>query len=217
CTICVEYECKPPTCSSCKVFGHVRDECPKNIISDVVKNLKNPRQTARGVKVGPMVGFKPTKQVYRHVSNKNSGKTSGNNKQAEMSRKVVSNSNPFNALNSVENDDDLGTNRENSKSAGEGANFGVSLSDHGFFHVAPSSTSTIPIVERIDKVERQIIDGKLTLVDDDRKPLPKVVSMVNADSDSEVEDVGDEHAVFMASTSLKIGNDSGYGTNNLLE
>ncbi|GKA06995.1 zinc knuckle CX2CX4HX4C containing protein [Tanacetum coccineum] len=53
CTICVEYEWKPPTCSSCKVFGHVRDECPKNIVSDVVKNLKTPRQAARGVQVGP--------------------------------------------------------------------------------------------------------------------------------------------------------------------
>ncbi|GKF62419.1 hypothetical protein Tco_0182473, partial [Tanacetum coccineum] len=40
-------------------------------------------------------------------------------------------------------------------------------------------------------------------VDDDGKPLPKVVS-------SEVDDVVDEHAVFMASTGLKRGDDSGY-------
>ncbi|GKG22319.1 hypothetical protein Tco_0387622, partial [Tanacetum coccineum] len=36
-------------------------------------------------------------------------------------------------------------------------------------------------------------------------------------SDSEVEDVVDDHALFMASTGLKCGADSGYGTNSLLE
>ncbi|GJZ38071.1 reverse transcriptase domain-containing protein, partial [Tanacetum coccineum] len=71
--------------------------------------------------------------------------------------------------------------------------------------------------ERIDKLERQIIDGKLTLVDDDGNLLRKVVSMANVYSGSEVEDVVNEHAGFMASTSLKCGNDSGYGTNSLLE
>ncbi|GJR07299.1 hypothetical protein Tco_0530283 [Tanacetum coccineum] len=160
CTIRVEFEWKPLKCSSCKVFGHVLEECLKNIVSNVVKNLKNHRQAARGVKV------------------QNGGI---------------------------------------SKSAGKGANFGVSPSDHGFFHVSSSITSTTPIIERIDKLERQIIDRKLTLVDDDGNPLPKVVSTVNKDSDSEVEDVVDEHVVFMASTSLKIGNDSGYDTNSLLE
>ncbi|GJX49979.1 zinc knuckle CX2CX4HX4C containing protein [Tanacetum coccineum] len=38
CTICVEYEWKPSRCLSCRVFGHVLDECPKNIVSDVEKN-----------------------------------------------------------------------------------------------------------------------------------------------------------------------------------
>ncbi|GJS27758.1 hypothetical protein Tco_0488378 [Tanacetum coccineum] len=40
-TIRVQYKWTPPRCSSCKVFGHVLDECPKKIISYV---LKNPRQ-----------------------------------------------------------------------------------------------------------------------------------------------------------------------------
>ncbi|GKC84763.1 hypothetical protein Tco_1140480 [Tanacetum coccineum] len=44
-----------------------------------------------------------------------------------------------------------------------------------------------------------------------------VVSMANVYSGSEVEDVVNEHACFMTSTSLKRGNDSGYGTNSLLE
>ncbi|GKE55364.1 RNA-directed DNA polymerase, eukaryota, reverse transcriptase zinc-binding domain protein [Tanacetum coccineum] len=49
CTIRVEYEWKPPRCSSCKVFDHVLDECPKNIGSVVVKNVKTLRQATRGV------------------------------------------------------------------------------------------------------------------------------------------------------------------------
>ncbi|GKE92545.1 hypothetical protein Tco_1573640, partial [Tanacetum coccineum] len=139
--------------------------------------------------VGPMVGYKPIKQVYEPVSNKNNANTRGEKKQDEVSRKEVSNSNPFDALNLVENNDDF----------------------------ASSGISTTPIVERIDKTERQNIDGKLTLVYDDGKPLPKVVFTVNADSDSEVEEVVDEHTIFMASTSLKNGTDSGYGTNSLLK
>ncbi|GKE25070.1 hypothetical protein Tco_1436582, partial [Tanacetum coccineum] len=63
----------------------------------------------------------------------------------------------------------------------------------------------------------KIIDGKLTLMDDDGNPLPKIVSMENVDNDIEVEDVVYDHAVFMASIGLKRGNDSGYGTNSLLE
>ncbi|GJS49262.1 hypothetical protein Tco_0599383 [Tanacetum coccineum] len=81
--------------------------------------------------------------------------------------------------------------------------------------VASSSISTTPIAEKIDKIEKQMIEEKLLLVDDDEKPLPKVVSTVNSDSDSEVEEV--EHATFMASTCLKRGIDSGYGTNSLWE
>ncbi|GKA29163.1 ribonuclease H-like domain-containing protein, partial [Tanacetum coccineum] len=45
-------------------FYTCTDECPKNIDSDVVKNIKKPGQATRGVSVGPKVGFKPFKQVY---------------------------------------------------------------------------------------------------------------------------------------------------------
>ncbi|GKC75738.1 reverse transcriptase domain-containing protein [Tanacetum coccineum] len=44
CTIHIEYEWKHPKCSSYKVFGHVLDEYPKKIVSDVY-----PRQAVRGV------------------------------------------------------------------------------------------------------------------------------------------------------------------------
>ncbi|GKC86596.1 transposon ty3-G gag-pol polyprotein [Tanacetum coccineum] len=111
---------------------------PKLVGFDVAKNLKNPRQAARGVPVGPK----------------------WQKKKGAVSRKDVSNSNPFDALNSVKNDKDLGT-WGTSKSASKGAKSGEFLSDEGFVHVTSTSTCTTPIVERIDKLERQIIDGKL--------------------------------------------------------
>ncbi|GKD92107.1 hypothetical protein Tco_1371944, partial [Tanacetum coccineum] len=74
-------------CAWCNVFGHVRDECPTNISSDVVKNLKNPNQAPRGVPVGPYVGFKPVKQVYRPISKKNNANARFYKKKEVESRK----------------------------------------------------------------------------------------------------------------------------------
>nr|GEW06312.1 copia protein [Tanacetum cinerariifolium] len=81
CNVHVHYEYKPPRCVCCKFFCCVQDECPKNIDLDVVKNIKKPRQTCRGVLVGPKVRFKPVKQVYRHDSKKNNVNTDGNKKK----------------------------------------------------------------------------------------------------------------------------------------
>ncbi|GJY64428.1 hypothetical protein Tco_0465888 [Tanacetum coccineum] len=71
------------------------------------KNMKKSSQTPRGVLVGPKVGFKPVKQVYRQVSKKNNVNTSGNKKKDAEPIIEVSNSNLFDVLNSVENDVDL--------------------------------------------------------------------------------------------------------------
>ncbi|GKC36939.1 hypothetical protein Tco_1049323, partial [Tanacetum coccineum] len=87
-------------------------------------------------------------------------------KQAEVLRQEVSNSNPFNVLNSIENDDDLGTNVGISKLIGA----------HG------SSSNTL-IIDKIDKLERQMLDGKLIFVDNDGNPL---VPTGNVDSENEV-------------------------------
>ncbi|GJS56893.1 putative reverse transcriptase domain-containing protein [Tanacetum coccineum] len=78
------------------------------------------------------------------VSNKKGVSTNGKNKQVEVSRQEVSNSNLFDALNSIRNDDDL---------------------------------------DRIDKLERQILDGKIMFEDDDGNP---VVPTCIVDSESGV-------------------------------
>ncbi|GKB43866.1 hypothetical protein Tco_0888808 [Tanacetum coccineum] len=116
------------------------------------------------------------------------------------------NSNPFDALNSVKNDEDLGTDGGNSKADGKGS-----------LNVAPDSSSTTHIVEKIDNLERQILDEKLMFLDNDENSLYKANSKGIVDSDSEMEEVFNETAGYMASTSLKSGSDRGYGTNSLLE
>ncbi|GKF89883.1 nucleotide-diphospho-sugar transferase, partial [Tanacetum coccineum] len=79
CNVRIKYEWKPPRCSSCKVFGHLHEECPKNTGASEKKTMKKPSQTSRGVE--------PTIEV--------------------------SNSNPFDVLNSVDNDVEFGTNDRN--------------------------------------------------------------------------------------------------------
>ncbi|GJY40687.1 hypothetical protein Tco_0427957 [Tanacetum coccineum] len=160
------------------------DECPKNIGSDAAKNLKNPSQASRGVPVGHKVGFKPVKQVYRPVSKNNNANTSCNKKRDAESRKE-------------------GTLILASKEANS--------SGPSFWNVGSNSTSTAPIVEKIDKLERLIIDGKLTLVDDEGKPLKKVDYPGDHDSEDEVELVDNEMTSFLASKRV------GYSTNSLLE
>ncbi|GKC36340.1 hypothetical protein Tco_1048724 [Tanacetum coccineum] len=49
CNVRVEYEWKPLRCSSCKVFGHIHEECLKNIRAGEKKTMKKPSQTSRGV------------------------------------------------------------------------------------------------------------------------------------------------------------------------
>nr|GEV66754.1 hypothetical protein [Tanacetum cinerariifolium] len=70
--------------------------------------------------------------------------------------------------------------------------------------------STTLIIEKIDKVEILIIDGKITLVDDEGKPFEKVVSSGDYDSEDEVALVDNEMASFLAKK-------DGYGTQSLLE
>ncbi|GKC11226.1 hypothetical protein Tco_1008008, partial [Tanacetum coccineum] len=48
---------------------------------------------------------------------------------------------------------------------------------------------TVHLVEKINVIEKQILEGKLVLVDDDGKPLDKVDYPVNSDDDDKVEPV----------------------------
>nr|GEW07195.1 hypothetical protein [Tanacetum cinerariifolium] len=165
CNIRVEYEWKLPRFACCKVFGHTHKECPKNIGTGEMKNLKKTSQTSKGFLVGQNIVYKPTKQVYQPVSKKSTANIS---------------------VNKMKNVDPL---KEN---------------------VDASSPSTTPVIEKIDKIGKLIIEGKVTLVDDDGKPLEKVDSSYNYDSEDEVASVDNDMDKFLA-------NKDGYGTQSLLE
>ncbi|GKB75171.1 retrotransposon protein, putative, ty1-copia subclass [Tanacetum coccineum] len=106
CNVRVEYQWKPPRCSSYKVFGHIHEECLKNTGAGEKKTVKKPSQTSRGIQVGPKMGFKPQKE-YIPVPKKAIASFSGNKKKGVKPTIEVSNSNPFDVLNSVDNDEEL--------------------------------------------------------------------------------------------------------------
>nr|GEX35613.1 hypothetical protein [Tanacetum cinerariifolium] len=112
------------------------DEYPKNIGSGVAKNLKKPSQAPRVVPVGPKLGFKPAKQVYRPISKRPNSNTSRNKKKD---------------------------------------------------------------VEPTKEIKRLTIYGKVTIVNDEGKPLEKVDSLGDHDSEDEVELVDNKMASFLAS------------------
>ncbi|GJS94303.1 hypothetical protein Tco_0801271 [Tanacetum coccineum] len=83
-------------------------------------------------------------------------------------------------------------------------------SGSSFWNVDSSSPSTTPIIEKIDNIEKLIIHGKVTLMDDEGKPLEKVVSLGDYDSEDEVASIDNKMASFLAKK-------NGYGTRSLLE
>ncbi|GJU94607.1 cytokinin dehydrogenase 3-like protein [Tanacetum coccineum] len=193
-------------CSSCMVFGHVHEECMKNTGVGEKKTVKKPSQTSRGVSVGPKIGFKPQKE-YRPVTKKPNASSSGNKKKGVEPTIEVSNSIPFDVLNLVDNDGEFGTNGgTNNLVTNEATSSGSS-----FMNIDNDGT---PIGTKIKKIERQIGEGKLRLLDNDGNPL---VPTGIVESDSEVEVVFDETANLRIPTSGKDGSDKGYGTNSLLE
>nr|GEY99962.1 hypothetical protein [Tanacetum cinerariifolium] len=155
--------------------GFIREERPKNSGLGVAKNLKKPSQAPRGVPVGLKVEFK--QQKSKDIFLKSLLPT-----LAIIRRK-------------------LGTNGRTLNLASNEANSSGSL----FWNVKTSSTSTIPIVGKIGKLKKLIIKGKVTLVDDDGKPLKKIDYLGYHDSEDEVESVDNDMARSMASESVGFG------------
>nr|GEV35405.1 hypothetical protein [Tanacetum cinerariifolium] len=124
----------------------------------------------------------------------------------------VSNSNLFDVLNSVDNDGEVGTNEGTNNLVNNEA----TLSESSFMNIdndGDFSSNTL-IGAKIKKIERQIGEDKLRMLDNDGNPL---VPTGIVESHSEVEVVFDETANLRIPTSGKDGSDKGYGTNSLLE
>ncbi|GJU43456.1 hypothetical protein Tco_1200722 [Tanacetum coccineum] len=203
CNVRVEYEWKPPRCASSKVFGHIHEECPKNTGAGEKKIAKKPSQTSRGVPVGPKMSFKPQKE-YRHVSKKPGASSSSHKKKGVEPTIEVSNSNPFEVLNSFDNDVELGTNANLINNA-------TTSSRSSFMNVDNISTGTTPILEKIGKFEDILTSGQVIIVDNVGNPLKKVEFLGDYDSKDEVASVENHMARSLASERV------GFGTQSLLE
>ncbi|GJU49189.1 hypothetical protein Tco_1218744 [Tanacetum coccineum] len=161
------------------------------------------------------MGFKPQKEYKKEYcpgTKKPNASSSGNKKKGVEPTIEVSNSNPFDVLNSVDNDGEFGTNGGtnnlvNNEATSSGSSF-MNIDNDG------ECASNTPIGAKINKIERQIGEGKLRLLDNDGNPLVPTGIM---ESDSEVELVFDETGNLRIPTSGKDGSDKSYDTNSLLE
>ncbi|GJX05802.1 hypothetical protein Tco_0193734 [Tanacetum coccineum] len=173
-------------------------ELKDNIIAAMPKITKECYYTC----AGETKNMKKTSQTPKASTDN----TSVNKKKNVEPTKEVSKSNPFEVLTSVKIDVDLGTNGGTSNLASQATN----SSGSSFWNVDASSPSTTPVIKKINKIEKLIIEGKVTLVDDHGKPLEKVVSLGYYDSEDEVASVDNNMAKFLAK-------EDGYGKQTLLE
>ncbi|GJW67899.1 retrotransposon protein, putative, ty1-copia subclass, partial [Tanacetum coccineum] len=132
---------------------------------------------------------------------------SGNKKKGVKPTIEVSNSNSFEVLNSVDNDEELGTNGGTTNLVNNKA----TSSGSSFMNVDNSSTSTTPITDKIRKFEELLTSGQAILVDEAGNPLKKVEFSGDYDSEDEVASVDNDMARSMASERV------GFGTQSLLE
>nr|GEX54200.1 hypothetical protein [Tanacetum cinerariifolium] len=201
CTIRVEYEWKPLRCKCCKEFSHIQEECLKNIGSGEAKNLKKPSQALREsgcelmkedvgnvsvwVKLHgvPMTPFSEDGLSAADVELKDTivvvmPKLTGDGFYTCTIRveyewkphrckccKVFSHIQEE-CLKNIGSGYQWGTSNLASKEANHSGSF--------FLNVETSSPSTTPIVKKIGKFGKLIINGKATLVDDEGQPLKKV-------------------------------------------
>ncbi|GJS41233.1 hypothetical protein Tco_0566276 [Tanacetum coccineum] len=158
------------------------------------------------VLVGLKVVFKPHKE-YRPVLKKPTTSSSGNKKKGVEPNNEVSNSNPFEVLNLVDNDMELGTNGGTTNLV----NNGVNSSGSFFMNIENSITSNTPIIDKFGKFKDLLISGQAILVDEVGNLLKRVEYPGDYDSEDEVSSVDNDMARSMASERV------GFDTQSLLE
>ncbi|GJU47780.1 hypothetical protein Tco_1217335 [Tanacetum coccineum] len=126
----------------------------------------------------------------RLVPKKSTTSSSGNKKKGVEPSIEVSNSNPFEVLNSVDNDVELGTNGGTTNLVNNEA----TSSGSSFINIDNSSTRTTPIIDKIEMFKELLTSGKATLVDEAGNPLKKVEFLNNYDSEDEVTSVDNDMA-----------------------
>ncbi|GKA70021.1 hypothetical protein Tco_0776085, partial [Tanacetum coccineum] len=139
------------------------------------KTVKKPSQTSRGVPVGPKIGVEPTIEG--------------------------SNSNPFEVLNSIDNDVEFGTNEGTNNLVNNGA----TSTGSSFMNIDNSSISITPIIDKIRKFEELLTSGQAIFVDKAGNHLKKVEFPGEYDNEDEVASVDNDMTRSMASE--RVGQD----------
>ncbi|GJU29525.1 hypothetical protein Tco_1173114 [Tanacetum coccineum] len=216
-TVRVEYEWEPPRCGVCMVFGHDDTACTKRLVEKPKKQHTNHDHfqhpsSSHGTNVGSKFQVRPKKPIWQIVYKKNSASSTGTKKNAKVSRKLMSSTNPFDALNTIEESDEL-------RSNGGSSNLGKKVVQDvaGSASGSPSNTP-LKVANNI----RQYADLlHLKTVNSSNVVPKKVDDLVNEDNDSEVEEVYDETTTYMASTSFNVNkaskSGSGGGNKSLCE
>nr|GEZ17749.1 hypothetical protein [Tanacetum cinerariifolium] len=179
CNVRVEYGWRPPRCASCKVFGHIHEECLKNTSAGEKETLMKPSQTSRGILVGLKMGFKP-RQEYRPVPKKTTASSSGNKKRGVRYQ--------WRDYQLVNND--------------------ATSSESSFMDIDNNSIGTTPIMDKIAKFENLVIVGQAILLDKAGNPLKKIVYSGDHDSEDEVASVDNDMARDLASEKTGFVNQS---------
>nr|GEV56617.1 ribonuclease H-like domain-containing protein [Tanacetum cinerariifolium] len=146
-------------------------------------------------------------EYYLPVPKKPTASSSGNMKKGVVPTIEVSNSNPFEVLNSAYNDVELGTNERTTNLV----NNEVTSSRSSFMNIHNSSTMTTPIIDKIRKFEELLTSGKATLVDEAGDLLKNVEYPDDYDSEDKVALVDNDMARSMALERV------GFGTQSLME
>ncbi|GJU03120.1 hypothetical protein Tco_1113458 [Tanacetum coccineum] len=119
----------------------------------------------------------------------------------------VSNSNPFEVLNLVDNDVELGTNGGTTNFVNNEANSSGSF----LMYIDSSSTGTTPIIDKIKKFEDLLSSGQAILLNNASNPLKNVELSGDYDSEDEVASVDNDMTRSLASERV------GFGTQSLLK
>ncbi|GJV22727.1 ribonuclease H-like domain-containing protein [Tanacetum coccineum] len=182
-TIHVEYEWKPPRCSMCLLFGHSFDDCPKAAPKLVENQMDKGKGQIPRTDDEDFIEVKQQKSGGNYRGKKTLHIGFGEAKNSVSAKSKAIDNRDVNSFEALNDDDPIieevatGTKVTTTSTQEEGK-------------------CSVPLTERINFLEKQILEGKLVLVDDGGKPLEKVNYPNNSDSDNEVKPFENETASF---------------------
>ncbi|GJX90861.1 primary amine oxidase-like protein [Tanacetum coccineum] len=192
--------------NACKIFSD-------NLVMDVLNLERN----------GYTIETIPTPKRVVNIMDKGNGQTSGADDEGfiEVKKKKTGGNNGGNKNFKPISASKLGYNKESPNNKGNGFfslsySFGALNVENLIIEKVETSNkattsgmqeegqSSTPLVERINVFEKQILECKLVLVDDDETPLETIVYLGNTGSKDEVEHDDNETTIYLASKPMRV-------------